>query len=294
MKIANGTICTNCFESLPKIVQDNVEDLTAKQIVNSKKVIKVAHSLKDYWGKLGSFVYISNTKLIINGGEIAYRDLENISLNFHPQERGNYGNSVRGYSTIVITTKSPKIVMEHKFKNVELESIRFKIHGKDITYSFNKIWLRAIHEIKEVIAERSESLRHFRTEYDKYWENIKKNSNVLSSEEYEEYFRQIKEEADREWREQMQREEQTRSRTEQRRREQERAKAAGEKAKVKENLSAFDKALLLFELQIPFTKKELKIKRNELIKKVHPDEGGSDKKAALINEYYSLLKKFAA
>lgn len=48
----------------------------------------------------------------------------------------------------------------------------------------------------------------------------------------------------------------------------------------------------MFGVEIPYTEAEIRKKRNELIKKVHPDAGGSEKKAAQINEYYALLKKF--
>lgn len=54
----------------------------------------------------------------------------------------------------------------------------------------------------------------------------------------------------------------------------------------------YEKALLLFSLNPGYTLDELKRKRNELLKKYHPDEGeGNVKITQQVNEYYELLKR---
>lgn len=52
-------------------------------------------------------------------------------------------------------------------------------------------------------------------------------------------------------------------------------------------------ALDFYNLTIPFTETVLREKRKKLIKEAHPDEGGSNERAADINRYFDVLKKFA-
>lgn len=50
-------------------------------------------------------------------------------------------------------------------------------------------------------------------------------------------------------------------------------------------------ALELLGLEKPFTAADLNKKRMEMLKKVHPDQGGSNMMARLVNEAYELLSK---
>ena len=45
IKVKSGTICPDCCESLPRIIRDNVADITAKQILNACRILKRADSL---------------------------------------------------------------------------------------------------------------------------------------------------------------------------------------------------------------------------------------------------------
>lgn len=56
----------------------------------------------------------------------------------------------------------------------------------------------------------------------------------------------------------------------------------------------FHNALKFYGLTIPFSEKELRERRKFLMKKYHPDAGGSDDDAKKINKYFDLLKKFAS
>jgi len=58
--------------------------------------------------------------------------------------------------------------------------------------------------------------------------------------------------------------------------------------------SDFDKALRVFGLKLPFSSADLKKRRNELIKKNHPDYGGTNEKMIEINKAYELLKRYAS
>lgn len=84
------------------------------------------------------------------------------------------------------------------------------------------------------------------------------------------------------------------------RREQPRAKAQEKKQERQQHTrpeEAFSgsfntekQALDFFELSKPYTLDELKKRRMDLLKKVHPDQGGSNMMARMVNEAYELLK----
>lgn len=58
--------------------------------------------------------------------------------------------------------------------------------------------------------------------------------------------------------------------------------------------SDFDRALRVFGLKLPFSSADLKKRRNELVKKNHPDHGGTNEKMIEINKAYELLKRYAS
>lgn len=58
------------------------------------------------------------------------------------------------------------------------------------------------------------------------------------------------------------------------------------------NRSDLNVALDYYGLTIPFSEKTLKDKRKELIKRAHPDAGGSEEDAKKINVYYDILKHY--
>lgn len=55
-------------------------------------------------------------------------------------------------------------------------------------------------------------------------------------------------------------------------------------------ISTEKEALELFEMSKPYNMADLKKRRMELLKKVHPDQGGSNMMARLVNEAYDVLK----
>lgn len=61
----------------------------------------------------------------------------------------------------------------------------------------------------------------------------------------------------------------------------------GKNGKVSEKTTA----LQIMEMTEPFTQQALKKRRTALLKKVHPDTGGSNTFAQMVNEAYDLLKK---
>lgn len=70
----------------------------------------------------------------------------------------------------------------------------------------------------------------------------------------------------------------------------ERARRAEQKGAKNEKFMTMEAALELFELPSAYTAAELKKRRMDLLKKVHPDTGGSNMMAKMVNEAYELLK----
>lgn len=71
---------------------------------------------------------------------------------------------------------------------------------------------------------------------------------------------------------------------------QEEAREPPPEQKTANAINTEKEALELFELAHPFTAAKLKSRRMELLKKVHPDQGGSNMMARFVNEAYDLLK----
>lgn len=55
----------------------------------------------------------------------------------------------------------------------------------------------------------------------------------------------------------------------------------------------FSEAQKIFQLPLPYTARELKKRRNELIQKYHPDHGGTNEEAVMIQKAYEELKRYA-
>jgi len=70
-----------------------------------------------------------------------------------------------------------------------------------------------------------------------------------------------------------------------------RAAQAEQRAKNSSPTMTLKSAQDLFEIEPPYTAAELKKRRMDLLKKVHPDTGGSNMMAKMVNEAYELLKK---
>lgn len=57
---------------------------------------------------------------------------------------------------------------------------------------------------------------------------------------------------------------------------------------------SLNEALKFYGLSIPFSSQTLKEKRRELMKKAHPDAGGSTEQAEKVNVFYEVLEKYAS
>lgn len=72
--------------------------------------------------------------------------------------------------------------------------------------------------------------------------------------------------------------------------------AGQQKKEAQENRTPYEQALDMFQVQRPFTKEELRRKRNQYItaNHIHPDDGGNGEAFRKVQEAYGLLIKFAS
>lgn len=305
-KIRKGVICEDCYDSMPRLIKDNVYDLTSRQILNSCRIMKRTSDRKGYWAYVGMWddenpILFANDRLSVKDTEILYSDLDDISLVFHPVSR-QLGNHVSGRSVLRIKTLKPKIILEIElpFKGYSLdaeESIRYDIYGDEISYRFYGIDKYVVKIVKEIISGQRKGLDEVKERYLSMLDDLERTGDNTRSycitEEERQFRENLKNKKESEERERQQRYNEERSR----RSRGEWSSSSGRRENTGNSStsadSMLDKAKKMFGLEIPFSERELKEKRNKLIRSAHPDEGGSNEAASLINEYYDILKRFA-
>lgn len=110
-------------------------------------------------------------------------------------------------------------------------------------------------------------------EWNEYWERQKSRS----GENYEKYYRQS--------------EQQNNSGQQQNQQQQRQQNYQQSNSSQNEQ---YRQAMSFYGLKMPFTEQQLREKRRALMKKAHPDVGGSTKEAEKINVYFDVLKRYAA
>lgn len=271
VKVKNGYICKDCYDSLPESVKACSSDFTTKQLLQLMKIIKPAES--KVLVKSG-MLKICAESIAIKNTEYLLRDLRKISLNFHPAGVGSHPNTVVGTITIILETKSPHFMIEEPFFENEV-TVGYGISGKVIYYYYSY----EIEKLFELVQECIDSGTCNMIPY------IKKYQKLMMKEE--EYKRQ-QEEIERKKREEAKRREEEKRR---KREESQKSKSSG----TSKTLSPFEEAKSMFCVEMPYTKEQIKKSRNNLIKRYHPDnKGGSEEMCRKINENYALLLKFAS
>lgn len=309
-KIKNGILCESCYESMPRLIRENAYGLTSKQILNSCKVMKNMKTREDYWCYVGAWdeenpLLFGDYKMSVKDTEILYSDLESIELSFHPIKR-YYGNKLEGWSVLKFTTKKPRISIEIELpmkrnsgEIMETEIRRYEIYGDQIEYKFYGTDRYIIRVVNQIIRGEETSLGNVRDRFYKILKEQEGDGNTTRSYCFTEKERLYREELKEEERRAKERKWQESAR---RKAEKDAGKDTGNTgyknrsdsfADEKKTDSLFDKAKSLFGLEIPFSESDLKKRRNVLIKSAHPDAGGSEEEAVIINEYYDILKKFA-
>ena len=261
-KAQNGKICDECYNKLPKAVQNNISNLKPRQLKEIMEIIKPPKT-KSWASMLG--LRLCNYSIIINDWEIRLKNIYEISANFYPtsycDELGsNYAN---GIITIKVETRDPHLIIEEPLLT---RPVRFIISDISIRYLFPPELLNLINTIQASIKDGSNSLLKYKVKL-----TIEEEAKRRREREAE---RRRKEQADRD-------------------------RKAGKKERRTSHNEAFiqsdyDAALDLLSIKAPFTIEELKRKRNNLIKQYHPDQANGDAgKCSEINNAYDILEKYA-
>ncbi len=280
-KIKGGYICRSCFQFQSGCVRKNINNLTARQINELDKIIdpKQASPWIGY-----KPLQVSDYCVQMDDWEINLSDITNIYLSFHPKHQGSKSNLVMGDMTVVIELESG-FVIEEVLRTLELV---FCISGKKIYYKYPE-------EIEELIYQLKSNI----------------NKGIYNTDNIRDYYHKKDQEKEKEEQRRREQAEKTRKaqedrrRREQERKEQERRQQSSyskqnsyNKQKAKGDNGCFDdeldKAKRLYKVGTSFTIKEIKKIRNELVKKYHPDQGGSAEKCKEVNKAFDILMKYAA
>lgn len=281
VEVKNGIICNDCMELLPDSVKLNAKNFTVRQILQLSKMIQPSSSKN--WVESGVFGVGKNT-ISIKKHEFQLKDLREVRLNFHPKAMGPHPNTVVGTITVVIETRTPHFLIEEPFFPDDV-IVAYGISGKVITYHYSYTIETLFNLIQECIDKKVYDMTNF---IDRYQQAVQKSdeykknkANAEAQKKKMEEDQKAKEEADRKKREEEQRQKQ--------KEEKRKAYVGG-----KRPLSPFEEAKILFDVEMPYTTSDIKAIRNKLVKKYHPDLGGSEEMCKRVNEAYTLLSKFAS
>lgn len=295
VKIKNGYVCDGCMGSFPDSIKMNIQFFNSHHLKQLGNITTLVSEDFNAWATCGEFK-VSKHSIVLKGMEYYFEDLIRVELNFHPRETGKVPMTAVGTITAVIETKQPHFLIEEPFFPNDV-TVGYIISGKAITYRYSYQLEVLFEKIQECIESGTADMTDFFEEYRK---------TIMNSKKYKE---------DREKRQQKAAEEAKRKEEEeQKRKAEERRKAQEEfEKKQKKNewstwgghrpgmsgnnskyLSPFDEAKALFGVQMPYTKEQIRKKRNELLKQYHPDICGSTEMTQKINVAYGLLVKFVA
>lgn len=260
MKIKNGTICLNCADKLPSGVRGSMSGFTDTQLHAIMKAVRPTSGKRHIWVKCEGLL-VCEDRLILNGMEYPINNLVSVRLNFHPEGQGKETGTAKGVVSLVLELKKPHLLIEETISRKQI-SVRYHISGMEISYIFPKTLADAIRCANEAVQTGKpyikEALLYFNAAEER---------------------RKQREKAEREKQEQARRQKQK----------------ATENA-AKRDMTPLEAAMALFGMKRPFTKEELKKKRNQYLtaNRVHPDSGGSDARFRQVQEAYDLLLKFAS
>lgn len=282
IKVKGGYICSSCFSLLPQSVKLNIESFTTRQIFQLSKIIRPLD--KKPWVECGAFA-VTKDGISINNVQFGIKHLRSVKLNFHPAVEGPHPNTVIGTVTVIIETKAPHFILEEPFFPNDV-TVSYGINKKAIQYYYSYELEKLLLAIWECINDGADDMTPY---IDKYYRTIR------TEKEFQEKMkaakkRQQEKNTQKEQADKNQKRKQEENKKNSRKKEKESEKT---EAKVKKAVSPFDEAKALFGVEIPYTKAVITRRRNELLKKHHPDvNGGSEEMCKTINKSYELLMKF--
>ncbi len=244
----------------------------------------------EVWGHIGA-LGIGRHMISLGGSGIRFKNIRRISLNFHPLREGGRPGTVVGKATLVLELARPHVLIEEPLFFEDI-AVFYRISQKEIAYRYPRQAEWVVGMLQECLEQKVRDLTPYR-------EEICRMIREYEAEKMAEEIRRRAWEAGR--REEAARRAQ-RAREEARRREQEarrreekrREEESGKKESRSGRDAAWERARDIFQVGKQYTRSELKAKRRSLLKKYHPDAGGSVEMAQKINMAYDLLVRYAA
>lgn len=272
VRVKNGSICQHCYDSMPESVKININHFTLKQIKQIQELVNEPE--EQPIASCGTFK-VCRTAIQVNGKEFKIKNLSGVRLNFHPNALGMSLGTAVGTLTVVIDTKFPHYMFEEPFYSKEVTA-SYRINGKNVTYGYSYAIEKLFACIQKCLNEESNEMTKYINEYQ---EAVKRNTKEKEEE-------QRKKTQNRGFSSNQKRQSESS--------EHQHHTNEDKKEEDKKPKSPFDDAKALFNVELPYTKTDIKRIRNELIKKYHPDLGGSEEMCKKINEAYTLLLKFVS
>ena len=264
-------ICCFCYKPLPKIVKDKLKKYNKQQI--GKILENIDQSPKGCWINYESFGLCMETyNVILNGTAYISKNLTSIKYHFHPEKQVN-AEMVIGYIIVELDFKNGMKVQE-SISSLPI-GLPFTIKNKKVEFLHSEFFVSLINKMNDFIKSDS---------YDEmdlfYWEYLRGQARDAD----EERERKVEEEKERKAKEEA---EYKRQQEEQRRREQQ--KRNSQQSSKSSGKMSYEEAKTLFGISGSCSSAELKKRRNQLLKKHHPDQGGSLEMCAKVNEAYRIL-----
>lgn len=162
-KIKYGMICSSCLAKLPRGVRESSGGFTAHQIKEILEAVKQAPAGTYVWVRWDNFL-VGDSYLILNGMKYNLKDLEKVSLNFHPHDLGGNADTANGVISVVLVLRQPHVLIEEAASWKEYH-MKYHISGMNIIYQFPEALERVAGCINGAINNRSyvipEAVRYF-------------------------------------------------------------------------------------------------------------------------------------
>lgn len=257
VKVRGGHICRHCYDSLPESVKVNIRHFTADQVKQIRGLVREPEG-EEILARCGEFK-VSRSGIQLNGKVFPLEHLSGVRLNFHPAAPGLSSNTVSGTATVVIDTKAPRCMFEEPFISGDV-SVGYHIIGRNITYEFPRRVELLFHYIEKCLRDGSRDLTSYIEAYVRAAGDGEKNSTTGSGEASGGGTGDGQ------------------------------TRRPGPEERPRTELEMAEE---LFGMTPPYTKDEARDIRNKLLKKHHPDVGGSEEMTKKINAAYELLVEHA-
>lgn len=197
---------------------------------------------------------VTRSGVQLNGKAFKLKDLSGVGLNFHPSAPGLVPGTVSGTPTVVIHTKAPHYMFEEPFCPTEV-IVHYQITGKNIEYGFPLKIERLFFYIGKCLDKGSQDLTSY---IDAYFRATRGKNSPPHGEPPPNDAPPPND---------------------------------GPRRKPRTELEMAEE---LFGITPPYTAEKIRHTRNILLKKYHPDLGGSEELTKKINAAYRLLMKHAS